>query len=119
MTRLAAFFHWVGTPIRAARALFPFTSDGRKSLIYLVFAGCGPALCLILFRVLDDTKAAGQWAYYAATAEKIGWALLIAVAALSTYVAWQSIKIGKDGLAANAREDGSVTMASPPESPAP
>jgi hypothetical protein len=92
---------WLATPFRAARALFPFTHEGRQTLVYLVFAGAGPALTLVALQVLDQTEAAKQWGIYASMARILGWSLLIIVCGLGMFVSIRAIKLGKDGFEAS------------------
>jgi hypothetical protein len=99
VTRAAAFFRWLGTPIRATRALFPFTHDGRQTLIYLMCACSAPVLTFVALRILDVTEANGQWTIFAATARMIGYSLLISVCSFAMFVAFRSLSLGgKDGL---------------------
>lgn len=85
---------------------FPFTREGRQTLIYLVLAGCGPALTLILIWAMRLTEQAGQWAIFAALADKVAWALLLIVLALACFVSIRAVKIGKDGIEAKGEGDG-------------
>jgi hypothetical protein len=104
MTRLAAFFAWLGTPFRAVRAMFPFTNEGRQTLIYLIFAGAGPALTLIGLRILDLAKDNQQWYVFEDQAKTFGWSLFIIVAALGMFVSIRAFKIGKDGLEFSSKD---------------
>lgn len=119
MKRVAAFMRWLGTPIRAARALFPFQHEGRQTLIYLVFAGAGPALTLIALHVLEQTEAARQWDIYAAMARILGWSLLIIVCGLGMFVSIRAIKLGKDGFEADSRDPTPVQVMNDKSDPVP
>lgn len=95
----AAFFHWLGTPIRAIRGLFPFTYDGRQTLIYLMCAGSAPILTLAVMHILETMAANGQWAAYREISRIVTYSLLISVCAFSMFVAFRSLSLGsKDGL---------------------
>ena len=98
MSRIAAFFRWLGTPFRSIRGWVPFTHDGRQTLIYLIFAGAGPALTLVGLHILEQTEGAGQWGIYATQARIFGWSLFVIVAGLGMFVSIRSFKIGKEGL---------------------
>lgn len=115
MTRAAAFFRWLGHPFRALRALFPFTHDGRQTLIYLIFSGAGPALCLIGIYVLSRTELAGQWAIYAEMARTFGWSLFVIVSGLGMFVSIRAIKIGKDGLDFSSKDPEPTVVLQPGE----
>lgn len=96
---IGRFFHWLGTPIRATRALFPFTYDGRQTLIYLMCAGSAPVLTLAVMHILEVLAAAEQWNGYREISRIVGYALLISVCAFSMFVAFRSLSLGgKDGL---------------------
>lgn len=105
MKRVAAFFHWLGTPIRATRTLFPFTHEGRQTLIYLIFAGSGPILTLVGLRILNQTEAASQWGIYASQARIFGWSLFVIVSGLGMFVSIRAFKIGKDGFEFSSKEE--------------
>ena len=99
MSKAAAFFRWLGTPIRAARALFPFTYDGRQTLIYLMCAFSAPALTLAVMHIMETMAEAGQWGGYREIARLVAYSLLISVCAFSMFVAFRSLSLGsKDGL---------------------
>jgi hypothetical protein len=98
------FGRWLATPIREGRRLFPFTHEGRQTLIYLVFAGAGPALTMLAIDIMHDAMGAKQWAVYSAMAAKIGWALLIITSGLACFVSIRAIKLGKDGFAVDGRD---------------
>lgn len=97
--RFAAFLRWLGTPIRAFRGLFPFTHEGRQTLIYLMCAFSAPILTLLVLHILNRTEAAGQWPIFAETARLVAYSLLIIVCAFAMFVAFRSLQLGgKDGL---------------------
>ncbi len=111
----------------------PLTMAGRQTLVYLVFAGSGPALTVLIIwamRAIRDWQgadAADKLARFAFLAQYVAIALLILVVALACFVSIRAIKVGKDGLEATSQNDGEpptmtataqVTL-SPPPSPAP
>ena len=93
-------------------SLFPFTREGRQTLVYLVFAGCGPALTGVVIwalTVMRDFAGAGaeqRLDKFATLAMLVGAALLIVTVALACFVSIRAIKIGKDGLEANGEGNG-------------
>jgi type VI protein secretion system component VasK len=99
LKRVASFFHWLGAPIRAIRALFPFTYDGRQTLIYLMCAFSAPVLTLLVMHILDELAGAQQWPAYREISRIVAYSLLISVCAFSMFVAFRSLSLGsKDGL---------------------
>lgn len=109
---LARFFHWLGTPVRAARGLFPFTYDGRQTLIYLMCAFSAPILTLVILHILDVLAGAGQWPAYREISRLVAYSLLISVCAFSMFVAFRSLSLGsKEGLLNLSSKD------SPPPDP--
>lgn len=106
MTRVSAFFRWLGTPFRAARSWFPFSHEGRQTLVYIALTLAGPALTAVAIWVMTVTKAARQWEIFASLADKIGWSLFIIVCALACFVSIRAIKISKDGASIEGRDQG-------------
>ena len=91
---------------------WPFTRDGRQTLVYLVFAGCGPALTVVVIwamRVIRDwtgASVADRLDKFASLAMVIGAALLIITIALACFVSIRAVKIGKDGIEAQGEGGG-------------
>lgn len=105
MSRVGAFFHWLATPFRAARTLFPLSHEGRQTLIYLVFAGAGPALTLLAMWIMARSlEKQALWPTFTETARIVSWSLLIIVCGLGMFVSIRAIKIGKDGFEASGRD---------------
>lgn len=99
MARLAALFRWLGTPICATRALFPFTYDGRQTLIYLMCALSAPVLTTAVLALADVAADHGQWPEHRELSRLMGYSLLITSCAFSMFVAFRSLSLGgKDGL---------------------
>lgn len=90
----------------------PFSREGRQTLIYLVLAGCGPALTLTVIwamRVIRDwetVSAAARLDKFASLAMVLAAALVIIVIALACFVSIRAIKIGRDGIEASGEGDG-------------
>jgi len=104
----------------------PFSRDGRQTMVYVVFAGCGPALTLCVLwamRVIRDWSGASdaeRLDKFASLAMLIGSALLVIVVALACFVSIRAIKIDKDGLSAEGGDNSvPVTVTNPPENPVP
>lgn len=98
----------------------PLTTGGRQTLVYLIFAGSGPALTVLIIwamstiRDWQDAAPADKLARFAFLAEFVAVALLILVVALACFVSIRAIKVGKDGLEAtsqNAGDDGAKVTA--------
>ena len=89
---------------------FPFTREGRQTLVYLIFAGCGPALTAIIIwamsiiRNWSEVDAATRLDKFSSLAMLIGLGLLIITVALACFVSIRAIKIGKDGIEAEGGE---------------
>src|SRR5437868_3549461 len=94
MKTLARFGRWLATPVREARALFPFTHEGRQTLVYLVFAGAGPTLTLLVYLFMRVLAAARQWSAYERLATMVAIGLLVTVCGLAMFVSIRAIKIG-------------------------
>jgi succinate dehydrogenase hydrophobic anchor subunit len=85
---------------------FPFTREGRQTLVYLVMAGCGPALTAVVIwamyviRWWPDATADARLDKFAQLALCVAAALIIIVIALSCFVSIRAIKggVGKDGI---------------------
>jgi hypothetical protein len=92
--RLAGLFRWLGSPVRAAASLFPFTQQGRQTLVYLIFAGSGPALTMLTIWMMRQALARGWQSVFASIAEKVTWSLLIITCALACFVSIRAIKVG-------------------------
>lgn len=90
--------------------LFPFTREGRQTLIYLVLAGCGPALTGVIvwamqvIRGWQSVDAASRLDRFADLAMVMASALVIIVIALACFVSIRAIKVGKDGFEASGGE---------------
>lgn len=85
---------------------FPYTREGRQTIIYIALAGCGPALTLVMLWAMDTIRhwdqadAAQRLDKFATLAILIGVALLIIVTALACFVSIRAVKISKDGFEA-------------------
>jgi hypothetical protein len=104
MTRLQRLNRWLSTPVRAVRSLFPFTREGRQTLVYLVFAGAGPALTLLVKWAMGQALDRKLNDAFASLADKVADALLVICLALACFVSIRAIKIGKDGMDVQGRD---------------
>lgn len=90
--------------------MFPFTRAGRQTLIYLILAGCGPALTAVtiwamrVIRDWNEVNPAVRLERFASLAMVMASALVIIVIALACFVSIRAIKIGKDGIEASGGE---------------
>jgi small-conductance mechanosensitive channel len=94
MTRLTAFL----------RSLVPYSHEGRQTLVYLIFAGAGPVLTVLVFYAMLRAFNEKQWGLGGQLANKLGWGLLIIVCALACFVALRAIKLGPGGLDVQGRD---------------
>lgn len=105
---------------------FPFTQDGRQTLVYLALAGCGPALLGAMlatgYTALDviqnwpDAGADKRLDAYALLAGQIiaflGWGLTTIVLALACFVSIRAINFNlKNGTASVQGRDNDATSA--------
>jgi hypothetical protein len=93
---------------------FPFTHEGRQTLIYLVFAGAGPALCTMVIWAMVTALQKDLFKTFSNLSLIVATCLLIIVTGLAMFVSIRAVKIGKDGFSAeggNTINDGdSVTV---------
>ena len=88
---------------------FPFSRDGRQTLVYCVMAGCGPALtsvviwAMYVIRWWPDASADARLDKFAQLALCVAASLIIIVIALSCFVSIRAIKldVGRDGVSAD------------------
>jgi len=83
---------------------FPFTHEGRQTLIYLVFAGSGPALCCIVIWGMVTALQNDLFKTFSNLALIVASCLLMVVTGLSMFVSIRAVKIGKDGFSAEGGE---------------
>jgi hypothetical protein len=80
---------------------FPFSKEGRQTLVYLTFAGAGPALTVIVVWAM----AVAQWNtwqdVFANLAYMVASGMLIIVTGLAMFVSIRSLKVSRDGLEAS------------------
>lgn len=79
----------------------PLSHEGRQTLVYVIFAGAGPMLTLVVIWAMSE--ALGRPALF----KTFGWlamtvaaALFVIVTALGMFVSIRAVKIGKDGFEA-------------------
>ena len=82
------------------RRLFPFAHEGRQTLVYLVFAGAGPALTCLTIWTMMEALDRGLLKTFSNLAYLIGGGLLIIVTGLGMFVSIRAVKLGKDGFSA-------------------
>jgi membrane protease YdiL (CAAX protease family) len=112
VTKLARINRWLSTPFRAARSLFPFTQDGRQTLIYLMFSLSTGLLTLIVWWAMDRLFDAKQWIPGKQLADKVAWALLMSVGGYACFVSVRAIRLGKDGFGMEGRDPPNGSQAS-------
>jgi hypothetical protein len=87
--------------------LFPFTHEGRQTLVYLVFAGAGPALTLIVIWAMNRALFYKLFGTFSNLAYIVAGALLIIVTGLGMFVSIRAVKLGKDGFSAEGGGENS------------
>jgi lysylphosphatidylglycerol synthetase-like protein (DUF2156 family) len=87
--------------------LFPFTRDGRQTLIYLVFALAGPALtAVVIWAMVKALEQVALWATFRDLALIVAAALMVVVIGLAMFVSIRAIKVGRDGVSAEGEGGG-------------
>lgn len=86
--------------------LLPLTREGRQTLVYLTFAGAGPATSAVNLWAMLKAAADGQWQvfYPLAMTNAVGNGII--VTALAMFVSIRAIKISKDGFQADGEQGG-------------
>ncbi len=89
---------------------FPFTKDGRATLIYVFFALSVPALCGMLVYVLYtirwfDAPALDRLERFYQIGMRITIAMLLGMLAYAAFVSFRAFKAGKDGVEMNSKDE--------------
>lgn len=93
------------------RSLFPFTHEGRQTLVYVALSWAAPVICAMLLWAMSRIEtfpgaaASERLARFADLADRVSWGLLIILIAYACFVSIRAIKIGKDGFSAESRDD--------------
>ena len=83
----------------------PYTHEGRQTLVYLVFAGSGPALtCVVIWAMLQAIDA-GLPRTFSQLSLIVAACLLIITTGLAMFVSIRAVKLGKDGFSAEGGGD--------------
>jgi hypothetical protein len=85
--------------------LFPFTREGRHTLIYLVFAGSGIALTAFVWWFAENALHYRLFGTFTELARVVAAALLVTDIALGMFVSIRAIKIGPGGLDATGNNN--------------
>lgn len=94
------------------RSLFPFTREGRHTLLYITISLCAPALTIFSMWAMSVVErfpgvpAQERLDAYVKLATLIAVDLLIMVVALACFVSIRSLKIGANGLEADGKGGG-------------
>jgi NAD/NADP transhydrogenase alpha subunit len=81
-----------------------FTREGRQALVYLVFAGAGPALSAIVVWAMIVAQQRGQWELFVLLAKANAAGQFVVVLALSAFVSIRALKISAGGIEMDSRE---------------
>lgn len=92
---------------------FPYTRDGRATLIYIFFAFSVPALCGMLLYVLYtirhfDAPALDRLERFYQIGMRITAAMLLGMLAYAAFVSFRAFKAGKDGVEMNSKNDDDI-----------
>jgi hypothetical protein len=93
------------------RNLFPFSHEGRQTLIYVCIAWAAPVLCGMLvweqsrIEVFPGAAAEQRLARFADISDRVSWGLMVILVAFACFVSIRAIKIGKDGFSAESRDN--------------
>lgn len=101
---MSRFTQWLATPFRAVSGRFPFTHEGRQTLIYLMFSLSTGVLTVIVWWAMDRLFDAQQWDMGKQLADKVAWALLMSVGGYACFVSVRAITLGKDGFGMQGRD---------------
>lgn len=82
-------------------SMFPFTKEGRQCLVYLTFAGAGPALTAIVIWAMIVADWHTWQNVFANLAYMVASGMLIIVTGLAMFVSIRSLKVSRDGLEAS------------------
>ena len=86
------------------RDLLPFTHEGRQTLVYIIFAGAGPALTAVVIWAMLKALDFKLFATFSQLSLIVAGAMLIIVSGLAAFVSIRAIKLGKDGFEMEGRE---------------
>ena len=91
----------------------PFTRAGRQTLIYLAFAGSGPAVTFGIIwamRVIRDWNEASAQARldrFAELAMMLAYNSIIVSVTFACFISLRALKVSKDGVEATSNDEGS------------
>lgn len=89
---------------------FPFTKDGRATLIYIAFAGSVPALTALIAWILYtirwfDAPALDRLERFYQISMRVTLAMLLGMLAYAAFVSFRAFKAGKDGVEMNSKDE--------------
>jgi zinc transporter ZupT len=83
----------------------PYTHEGRQTLVYLVFAGAGPALTAVVIWAMLKSLDFKLFQTFSQLALVIAAGMFVVVVGLSMFVSIRAVKLGKDGFSAEGGGD--------------
>ena len=86
--------------------LFPFTHEGRQTLVYLMFAGAGPALTGLVVGIMYVCLEYKLFETFKSMAWFMAVSALILNIAIGMFVSIRAVKISKDGISAEGQNNG-------------
>lgn len=78
----------------------PYSHQGRQTLVYLVFAGSGPALTAVVIWAMVTALSVGLLKTFSQLSLILAACLLIINTALAMFVSIRAVRLGKDGFSA-------------------
>lgn len=80
----------------------PLTRDGRQTLVYLVFAGSGPALTgVVVWAMVKALERTALFDTFSKLSFVVAASLFVIVTGLAMFVSIRAVKISKDGFEAS------------------
>ena len=87
-------------------SLFPFTREGRQTLVYLAFVGAGPALtAIVIWSMLQALRYPALWPTFTKLALIVATGLFVILCGLAMFVSIRAVKISTDGFEAGAKDN--------------
>jgi hypothetical protein len=83
----------------------PYSHQGRQTLVYLVFAGSGPALTAVVIWSMLKALDADLSKTFSQLSLIVAACLLIITTGLAMFVSIRAVRLGKDGFSAEGGGD--------------
>lgn len=93
---------------------FPYTHEGRQTLVYMALAWAAPIICGMLIWAMQtlrdwtDAPVLQRLERFADIADRLSWGLLVILVSYACFVSIRAVKIGKDGFEASSFGDDDI-----------